>query len=171
PVLVGGGLAQLGAGDADLGAVEGIVDLGQDGPFLDARFVVDDLVAVVQVAAKMNDLTDHLGANVHDVLRFQGAGGADGGQEVAAHHGFGVVAVGGVAVGPAPKRPATRGENGENKEEKEASLDKGGKIGRRTHGGLKGGGGEKRANPGVRVDAMRREGCRARKNSAVSGWM
>src|SRR5262249_62275884 len=134
PVLVGGGLAQLGAGDADLGAVEGIVDLGQDGPFLDARFVVDDLGAVVQIAAKMNDLTDHLGANVHDVLRFQGTGGANGGQEVAAHDGFSVVAVGGVAVGPAPERPATHGENGGSKEEKEASLDKGGEAWRTTRG-------------------------------------
>src|SRR5262249_16067009 len=78
------GLGEHGLGAVDLRLVERLVDVGRHGALFYQPAVVDLLAAVARVLAEVDDQPGDLGADVDDLLRLDGAGGVDGGRQVAA---------------------------------------------------------------------------------------
>ena len=85
--LVGLALLQVGLGLVKLVLVQGGVDIGQHCMGLDLRAVIDGLFGVVRVAAQVLDQAGHLGPDIDDLFRLDGARGADGGHHLTASHG------------------------------------------------------------------------------------
>ena len=83
--LVGLGLLQLRLGRFGVRRIKRIVDLRQHRPFLHHRAVVD-LLAVLVFAEGVDQAAD-LRADIDEFFRFDRAGGADGGFEVAPFDG------------------------------------------------------------------------------------
>src|SRR5262249_44170860 len=91
----------------------------QHGVFLHGRAVVDHLLGVARVGAELLDPADDLGADVDDVFRLQGAGGADGGLDEVALHLRRAERPGRVGVGlPVPEAEAA-GHPGQDHQDRE----------------------------------------------------